>query len=529
MLEENNAKCFYVIDGIEIDPREVEVRGESESLRLFLEKAYSLVSIRVIIIKRSVDARKKHNVVWRYKIAIEIDSSIADALSLERYVVSEEISPSRMHSGKKVIIIGAGPAGYFCALRLVEYGISVTIVERGKAIEERNVDVSNLKKSGILNPESNILFGEGGAGTYSDGKLTARTHKPGTDWFFKRIIECGADEEILYDAKPHIGTDILCSVVRTVRKKIISGGGRIYFGKIMSRLIISENSVRGVQCCDGTEIMADAVVLAAGHSSRDTYQMLKDSGVYMESKGFAVGMRIEHPAVFINKAQYGSFSDCMPAADYRLAYNDASSGRGVYSFCMCPGGEIVNSSSEEGLLCVNGMSYSNRGMPHSNAAIVVSIFNSDFKGDPIAGIRFQQEIEKSCYRMGSAGYYAPAQKGLNFIRGESTTSEIQSSYLPGIIPGRLDTLYPEWITEPLKKGLMRFNNIIPGFAEHGILVGAETRTSSPVRVTRDDSMQSVSHKGLYPIGEGAGYAGGIVSSAVDGIRCADTLVGSFKS
>ena len=520
-----------ILDGIVCDPFDVKKKGETAAILSSLPCSHSVVPSSITIIKRSIDARKKNSVIWRYRIACDVEDAAAAELlkdGAEEYIPDTVEIITKKQTGASVIVVGTGPAGLFCALRLAAYGIHVSVIERGKPVEERHADIEKIRREGMLDPESNVLFGEGGAGTYSDGKLTTRIHKPHIEWVFARLAEHGAPPEILYDAKPHVGTDILSAVVASMRKQLIADGHSVFFGEKMTGLIVKNGEVKGIRCSSGREYFADAVVCATGHSARDTYDMLQTEGVRMEKKGFAAGMRIEHPAEFINRAQYGNFSECMPAADYRLTYNDEKTKRGVYSFCMCPGGEVVNSSSEPGMLCVNGMSRNRRDLPRSNAAIVVSIHPEDIAGGPMDAVAFQRSIERRAYDMGGGGFMSPAQSAADFIAGKESLRIPESiSYMPGCAPGRLDRLYPEWMTMPLKNGLRQFDRMIRGFCQEGILIGAETRTSSPVRIVRDESMQSVSVKRLYPAGEGAGYAGGIVSSAVDGIRCAEAIASSL--
>ena len=518
---------FYIVDDICLSPLDVMRYGEDSAIRSNLEGLYSCRAGKVLILRRSIDARKKSAVVWRFRVAAQLPDS--SAAGLQPYVAESAVPVARIVRSKRIIVIGSGPAGLFATLRLLDHGFDVTLIERGSTVDIRDRDVEILKTKGILDPESNVLFGEGGAGTYSDGKLTTRTNRPEQRWFFDTLVRFGAKSEILYDAKPHVGTDSLSKVVASVRAEIVSRGAEVVFGEKADRLIIEMGSVVGVVCASGKEFRGSAVVLATGHSARDTYAMLDASGVALEKKGFAVGMRIEHPAEFINTAQFGKFSPHLPSADYRLVHNDPQTGRGVYSFCMCPGGEVVNSASEQGALCVNWMSFSDRGLQWSNAAIVVSVKAEDIRGSVLAGIEFQREAERRCYDLGGGSFSAPVQSAAAFIAGKKASSGNRTkSYRPGTVDADLSSMYPSWISEPLKRGLRRFDSMIRGFSQEGLLIGAETRTSSPVRINRGESMESTSHPGLYPVGEGAGYAGGIVSSAVDGIRCADVISERFS-
>ncbi len=516
-----------VFDSIELSPFE-----NSDGLSGKLVSLYNLPgSTPFKILRKSLDARNKAAIVWCYRI--EADVSEEDArrlLKIPGISIKTEsplnIPARRLASLPRVIIAGSGPAGLFCALRLIEAGGTATIIERGKPVEERIADIEQLKQRGLLNIDSNVLFGEGGAGTYSDGKLTTRTRRPEIAWMFDRLVEMGAPEEIRYEQKPHLGTDTLRVIIRNIRKYILNSGSRIYFSEKAVSLILHDSKVKGFITETGNEYLADAVVLATGHSARDTYEMLEGSGVSLTKKGFAIGLRAEHPAELINRMQYGPVAGkgVLPAAEYVLTFNNKSTGRGTYSFCMCPGGEVINSSSEPGMLCTNGMSFSKRDGLFSNAAIVVTIGPDDIKGDILAGINFQRSLEKAAFAAGGGGFCAPAQRITSFAAKKTCGDLPASSFLPGIKPSDHSYL-PEWIASEIRLALRHFEKRMKGFmTEEAVLIGVETRTSSPLRILRGDDMQSVSVSGLYPAGEGAGYAGGIVSSAVDGVRAADAIL-----
>jgi uncharacterized FAD-dependent dehydrogenase len=483
------------------------------------------------ILRKSLDARDKAAIVWRYRI--EADVTDKDALGLLKMPgISIKTEPPvniparRLTSPLRAIIAGSGPAGLFCALRLIEAGAQVTIIERGRPVEERTMDIELLKRRGVLNEDSNVLFGEGGAGTYSDGKLTTRTRRPEIAWMFDRLVEMGAPEDIRSEQKPHLGTDRLRGIIRNIRKYILNSGSRIYFSEKAASLILHDSKAKGFITESGNEYLADAAVMATGHSARDTYEMLKNSGVSLIKKGFAIGLRAEHPSAIINHIQYGPVAGkgLLPAAEYLLTFNNKATGRGTYSFCMCPGGEVINSSSEPGMLCTNGMSFSKRNGSFSNAAIVVTIGPDDIKGDILAGINFQRSLEKAAFDAGGGGFYAPAQRITSFVAKKMDAGLPGSSFQPGIKPSDHSYL-PEWIASEIRLALRHFEKRMRGFiTEEALLIGVETRTSSPLRILRGDDMQSVSIPGLYPAGEGAGYAGGIVSSAVDGIRAADAIL-----
>ncbi len=512
---------------LQIENIKIDVDKNQELLKDYIIKEYAVNILDLQILKKSLDARKKTKIVFHYRVMIEVDDSTAKKLITNKNIspYSERQYPPYKKSSikKQAVIVGAGPAGIFCALHLIECGVKVIILERGKKVEERAPDIQNLKKEGILNPESNFLFGEGGAGTWSDGKLTTRINKPGIDWIYQQLIKFGAPHKILYEAKPHIGSDILFKIIQNIRQHILESGSQILFKEKVTGLIIKEHKIWGVRTINNNEYQGDAVIIAVGHSARDFYALLSENNILLEKKGFAVGARIEHPAEIINKIQYGKYAPFLEAADYRLAYNDKQSEHEV-SFCMCPGGEVINSSSEEAALCTNGMSYSKRGAPFSNAALVASVWPADLPDDPRAGIIFQRQIEKSAFKLGGGQFFAPAQHADSFLKNRLDKTLSDSSYLPGITPAKLNNFLPEKISLLLKKGLYRFDQIMPGFIKYGLLIGAETRTSSPVRIVRGKDFQSVSIKNLYPIGEGAGYAGGIISSAVDGFRAASLII-----
>lgn len=517
-----------VIDTIVLRPDRPEGEiGEAIALRLGIPVPHEYE-----IIRKSLDARKKSDIVYRYRVVIDLPDDDArrliDAGAAVPY--EEKIHPpaALRRPDLSLLVVGTGPSGLFCALRLIEAGVRVEMIERGKPIEERMKDIEILESSGELNEQSNVLFGEGGAGTYSDGKLTTRTRRPEIDRVFRTLVEHGAPSSILYEAKPHLGTDRLRGILRSIRGVIQASGSHISFNETVDDILVREGAIAGVITTAGREVLADRVVLAIGHSARDTYGMLAKRGVTLEKKGFAAGIRIEHPAALINRIQYGGsqYRDILPAAEYALTFNERASGRGVYSFCMCPGGRVINSSSEREMLCTNGMSFSKRTHPFSNAAIVVTVSPDDCAGGPLEGISFQRKIEASVYRAGGSLFQAPAQRVTSFLSGVLDADLPEVSYRPGVVPARLDEALPAWIVDAMKQALPAFDRAMKGFiTDQAVCIGAETRTSSPVRIVRDESFQSVSLRGLYPIGEGAGYAGGIVSSAVDGIRCAELILG----
>jgi uncharacterized FAD-dependent dehydrogenase len=523
---------LITIDDIRLFPDRTE-----EIIPQLVKDKYGIKITSFHILKKSLDARNKNDIYWRYRILIDIDESeTAGVLNYyEEVKVYAEPELPQMHKAsikEKVVIVGAGPAGLFCALRLIEAGMEVSIFERGKPVEQRMRDIEALESDGVLNPESNVLFGEGGAGTYSDGKLTTRINRPEIDWFYKKLIENGAPESAAYESKPHIGTDRLRDIIKNIREKIIASGGEFRFSEKVTGLLISGNKVYGVVTSHNKEYKADYVVLTPGHSARDLYEMLHENKITLEKKGFAVGSRIEHPAELIRSIQYGKsrYANILPAAEYSLTWNNKKTGRGIYSFCMCPGGAVINSSSEENLLCTNGMSMSDRGTPLSNAAIVVTVTKEDTGSDIFGGIDLQRNIERMAFRAGGGGYKAPAQSVLSFIKKKTDKELPPVSYRNGVEPSKLEEFLPQWISSEIRTALEYFDKRMNGFVSgSGIFIGAETRTSSPLRILRGADYQSVSVNRLYPAGEGAGYAGGIVSSAVDGIKCADAIIiSSYK-
>ncbi len=483
------------------------------------------------ILRKSLDARKKGNIIYRYRIVIDVPDDRGESLLRERDVAvfSPPAFPAvvRRMTPEKILVVGSGPAGLFCALRLIASGARAEIIERGRPVNERMRDIELLERRGVLHEESNVLFGEGGAGTYSDGKLTTRTRRPEIDWLFKKLVEFGAPSSILYDAKPHIGTDLLRGIIQNIRAGIIAAGSEIRFSETVNDFIIREGRFAGLMTRSGGEYRGSRLILAAGHSARDLYAMLARRGIMLVPKGFAAGVRIEHPAEHIDSIQYGNSPDrgALPAAEYSITYRNRMTGRSVYSFCMCPGGRVINSSSEQGGLCTNGMSFSGRALPFSNSALVVTVSPTDLPDGPLGGIELQRRIEEKAFTAGGGSFIAPAQRVMSFMENRIDDDLPQVSYRPGARPADLRKLLPEWIVSELVNGFHYFNKIMKGFiSTDAVLIGVETRTSSPVRVVRSDDFQSVSVKGLYPVGEGSGYAGGIVSSAVDGIRCADHII-----
>lgn len=479
-------------------------------------------------IKRSIDSRKKNDIKFIYALEIELKKEI----DLERYsklsLAKENFSPKRVANFPKreVAVVGTGPAGLFSALRLAEYGYIPIIFERGEEVEKRNKTTAEFIKTYKLNPNSNIQFGEGGAGTYSDGKLNTGIRSEYIDKVFNVLVECGAQEEILWNYKPHIGTDILRVVVKNLREKIKAMGGKFYFNSQVKDIKIENNELKSLIIEENSqreyEYEIDMAIFAIGHSARDTYRMLYKRGVAMENKPFAIGLRIEHLRKDIDRMQYGKniANPNLEAATYNMAYNNRSENRGIFSFCMCPGGEIVNASSEIGGSLVNGMSYSTRNGKFSNSAIVVGISEKDYGEQIFSGMKLQEELERKNYEIVGT-YGATYQNILDFMKNNLTKEKIESSYKMQLHSYDMNKFFPDYITRNLHSAFEHWAKNDLFISKNVNLIGPETRTSAPVKILRDIRGESLSVKGIYPVGEGAGYAGGITSAAVDGIRIVD--------
>ncbi|MDR1888898.1 MAG: NAD(P)/FAD-dependent oxidoreductase [Zoogloeaceae bacterium] len=490
------------------------------------------------VFRRSHDARQGLDFV--YTVDVELADAALEAALLRRFASDRHIGPSpdtRYHFVARApaslphrpLVIGFGPCGIFAALVLAQMGFRPLVFERGSAVRERTRDTWKLWRNRVLDPESNVQFGEGGAGAFSDGKLYSQIRDP--KHYGRKVlaefVKAGAPEEILYLAKPHIGTFRLVSMVEKMRAGIIALGGEIRFRARVVDLLIEDGHARGVTLANGEEIRSDHVILAPGHSARDTFEALHTRGVFMEAKPFAAGFRIEHPQSLIDRARLGKHAGnpLLGAADYKLVHH-AGNGRAVYSFCMCPGGAVVAATSEPGQVVTNGMSQYSRAERNANAGLVVGISPADYPGGPLAGIALQRALEARAFELGGGNYNAPVQRVGDFLAGRASTAlgEVEPSYKPGVEPADLSHALPSCAIEAIREAIPAFARQIPGFAmPDAILTGVETRTSSPLRITRGDDLQSINTRGLYPAGEGAGYAGGILSAAVDGIRIAEAV------
>ena len=489
------------------------------------------------VFKRGYDARKHDSIVLVYTLDIRVNHE-ADVLA--RHQTDQHVRPAPDTRYKFVaridtpvdarpVIVGFGPCGLLAALILAQMGLRPIVLERGKKVRERTKDTWGLWRKNQLNTQSNVQFGEGGAGTFSDGKLYSQIKDP--NHYGRKVltefVKAGAPEEILYVSKPHIGTFRLVSMIENMRNEIESLGGEIRFEQQVTDLLIEKDQLRGVVVNGEQELRTDHLILALGHSARDTFEMLHARGVFMEAKPFSIGFRIEHPQSLIDRARFGrnAGNPLLGAADYKIVHH-ARNGRGVYSFCMCPGGRVVAATSEEGHVVTNGMSQYSRNERNANAGIVVGITPDDYPGSPLAGIAFQRQWEKRAYELGGGTYEAPAQLVGDFIKGKASTAlgDVVPSYEPGVHLTDLATSLPDYAIEAIREALPAFDKQIKGFNRYdAVLTGVETRTSSPLRITRGQNLQSLNIKGLYPAGEGAGYAGGILSAGVDGIKVAETV------
>ena len=517
--------------------RDIALPPEHDTNQLIYESAKLLrispSKIRQLnLFRRSVDARKKPDVKIIYTVDVVVDGSEQKILKNSGCKRASSVTPqfykvpkATAQPEKRPVIVGFGPAGMFAALVLAMAGLKPLVLERGEDAASRHEKVERFFATGQLDPKSNVQFGEGGAGTFSDGKLNTGVNNPRIGWILEQFAAFGARENILYDAKPHVGTDVLLTVVQNLRKRVTELGGEIRFNTQVTGLRTKDGKLTGLELADGDVIACDQVILAIGHSARDTFEMLHDIGIPMEPKPFAMGVRIEHKQTEIDKAQYGEVNPVLPPADYKLVRHleDGT----VYTFCMCPGGYVVAAASEEGGVVTNGMSYADRDGENANAALLVTVNPAEFPYEGVlGGMRWQRDIEQVAYRAGGGTYSAPAQRVGDFLAGRPSAGPgaVQPTYRPGVTWCDLHDVLPEKLTRSIAEALPGLDRNLSGFAAaDAVLTAPETRSSSPVRILRDEHKQSAI-KGLYPCGEGAGYAGGIMSAAIDGIQCAEAII-----
>ena len=532
---------------LRLDPGEKETK-----LRRLAANALKLAPDEIMalkILKKSLDARKKQDVHWLYTVAVSVPEAreqtiLARCREADVYV-PEHYEIPRAESAQRPVVVGFGPAGMFAALLLAEAGLRPIVLERGREIGERTADVERFWRTGQLSRSSNVQFGEGGAGAFSDGKLNTGTHDGRIAFVLEQFHRFGAPEAVTYDAKPHVGTDVLKTVVKNLRERVIALGGELRFEQQMLALHGEGGVLTGCTVMTEAgpyELPCETVILAPGHSARDTFAMLHESGLPMEQKAFAVGVRIEHLQSKISEAQYGPVWRKLPPASYKLSCH-LPDGRGVFSFCVCPGGQVVAAASDYGQVVTNGMSYSGRAGKNINGGLLVGVGPGDFDGgDPLAGVRFQEKWEKAAWEKGTGGlpqlfaadsavFHAPAQLVGDFLAGKPSEGprSVQPTYRPGVRWGMLDGVLPDTVLAALKEALPILDGKLRGFADlDAVLTGVETRSSSPVRILRGEDLQSGGLRGLYPCGEGAGYAGGITSAAVDGMRCAEKIIEKYR-
>lgn len=494
---------------------------------------------RISIVKRSVNARDKQDINFNMTVVVCVSGDENEVLSLNKdKSISKDIGliytvPKDKKLNERPVVVGCGPAGMFAALILAQAGTRPILLERGLDVDSRKKKVLKFWRTGILDTQTNVQFGEGGAGAFSDGKLKVGMKNPRKMKVLSELVKAGAPPEIMYLSKPHIGTDRLNETVKGIREKVIRLGGEVRFNATLTEILHKNGQVTGVRFIDqgkDSEISTDNVVLAIGHSARDTFKSLLKSGVYIEQKPFAVGLRVEHSQEMIDKIQYQSFAGhpALGAADYKMVVH-LPNGRGVYTFCMCPGGTVVAATSEENGLTTNGMSEFARDGRNANSALLVTVEKKDFGNDhPLAGVDYQRRIETAAFAAGGGGYKAPVQRLEDFLQRRGTTAfgDVLPTYLPGTEFAEVESYLPDAITNSLRQSILEMGEWMPGFAyPDAILTGAETRSSSPIRITRGESLEALGIKGLYPCGEGAGYAGGIISAAVDGVLCAEQILG----
>jgi uncharacterized FAD-dependent dehydrogenase len=486
----------------------------------------------LLVVRRSLDARKKGHARWLLNVEATIEGHVGTAADVAPVGPPAPPPPRVRAPAAPPLILGAGPAGLFCAWALLQRGVPSVVVERGKQVGPRRRDVALLMREGALDPESNMNFGEGGAGAYTDGKLGTRIHHPAVRTVVELFARYGNAARILAEGKPHVGSDVLPAAISAMREELERGGCMFVWGARAVDLELREGRFRGLRLADGRTLESDRLVLAPGNSARELFELFAARGWPIEAKAFAAGFRAEHPQALIDRIQYGTEQrhPKLPPADYRLADNPKVEGqaRGVFSFCMCPGGVVVPTPTEPEMQCTNGMSNSHRSSPLANAGIVVAISPADFETEgftgPLAGLAWQRKWEREAYRLGGGGYHAPAQRLSAYLAGRAGPPPGRTSYRPGVVPADLSVLYPPRVREALRAGLGAFGRRMRGYVtDEALLIGIESRTSSPCRLVRGEDLVSPGLGGVYPCGEGAGYAGGIVSSAVDGLRVAEAI------
>lgn len=500
------------------------------------------VVLEVVIVRKALDARRKNNISFVYSLDVKVsvpEGQVLSALKDDKNVaianehIAETLIPGDRRLEHRPVVIGLGPAGMLAALTLAQHGYRPLVLERGRNVEERTTDVAKFWQTGQFDETSNVQFGEGGAGTFSDGKLTTRVNDPLMRQVLDIFVQAGAPSEITYIHKPHIGTDKLRGVVKHIRQQIIDLGGEVEFEAKVTDIKIEDGKMTGLIVNENRHIPCHLALFAIGHSARDTYTMLHSRGIAMEAKPFAIGVRIEHPQDLIDKSQYGISAGHknLPTADYSLVYHAKDIGRTAYSFCMCPGGLVVAAASETGGVVTNGMSLYNRGSGISNSALVVNVTPEDFGNDILGGIEFQRKYERLAFECGGSNYHAPLQTVGDFLAGRvgSTVYHTKPSYRPGVMAANLRQCLPDFVVDTLVQALPDFDRKIKGFAHpEAVMTGVETRTSAPVRLLRSNDYMSANTQGFYPIGEGAGYAGGIMSAALDGLNCAISIIKQYK-
>ena len=523
---------MILIRNLRLEPGEKETKLRSQAAKTLHVSENAIRGLKIV--KKSLDARKKADIHWVYAVAVSAENeelllSRAKNRNAEPYAPYQYTFP-RAASERRPVVVGFGPAGMFAALLLAEAGLRPIVLERGVDAETRRAKVRRFWETGELDPECNAQFGEGGAGTFSDGKLATNTHDVRIAWVLEQFRRFGAPESVTCDAKPHVGTDVLVTVVQNLRRRIADLGGEVRFHTRFTGFETDERGICAVHAGDETFSCHD-LILAVGHSARDTFDLLRQSGLPMEPKPFSMGVRIEHRQAEVNAAQYGSDRRDLPPADYKASVT-LPDGGSAYTFCMCPGGYVVAAANESGGVVTNGMSYSGRAGENANAALLVTLRPADFPGTgPLAGMDWQRAIEQACYAYGGGNYLAPAQTVGDFLAGRKSEGPgaVTPTYRPGVVWGELREVLPERITDTLAQAIPALSEKLRFFAEpDAVLTAPETRSSSPVRILRDGTLQS-SVPGLYPCGEGAGYAGGITSAAVDGLRCAEKIIDKYKS